>query len=79
MYIAKGQRQITLRRQNFDLAKCFTTLFTHCKFKPLIFTTPSENDFSTNPHTNAWGRKFELAIKRSTVNLRSLFEQICRP
>ena len=25
--------------------------------------------------TNAWGRKFELAVKRSKVNLRSSFER----
>ena len=31
--------------------------------------------FQHFPHTNAWGRKFDLAVKRSKVNLRSPFEQ----
>ena len=31
--------------------------------------------FQHFPHTNAWGRKFDLAVKMSKVNLRSSFEQ----
>ena len=31
--------------------------------------------FQHFPHTNVWERKFDLAVKRSKVNLRSLFEQ----
>ena len=31
--------------------------------------------FQHFPYTNAWGRKFDLAVKRSKVNLWSSFEQ----
>ena len=38
-YIAQGQGQITLRRQNFNCKKSFITLIIHCKFLPLAFNT----------------------------------------
>ena len=31
--------------------------------------------FQHFPHTNAWGCKFDLALKRSKVNIWSSFEQ----
>ena len=32
-------------------------------------------NFQYFPHTNAWGRKFDLAVKRSKVNLGPSVEQ----
>ena len=76
MYIAQGQRQITLEDKILIVTGGFATLIIHCKFQALVFNTFCETEFSIFfTHTNAYRRKFDYAVQRSNVNLGSSFEQ----
>ena len=73
----KGPRSPPL--QNFDSSYSFITLIIHCKFHQLVFIIHWENDFLTFFPYKCMGHKFFLAVKRSKVNLRTLFEKLSRP
>ena len=73
----KGPRSPPL--QNVDSSYCFITLIKHCNFQQLVFIIHWENDFSTFSSYKCMGYKFGLAVKRSKVNLQTLFEKLSRP
>ena len=69
----------SLPLQNFDSSYSFITLITHYKFQQLVFIFHWENRFSTFSPYKCMGHKFVLAVKRSKVNLRTLFGKLSRP
>ena len=64
--------------QNVDSSYSLITLIIHCKFQQLVFIIHWENDFSTSSPYKYMGHKFVLAVKRSKVNLQTLFEKVSR-
>ena len=71
VYIALGKEHVN-PGGNFDFNwKDFATLIIIIKFQPLVFNKLWETEFSIFFTYICIGREFDLAVKRSTVNLGS--------
>ena len=83
VYSLRTKDPHSLPLQKFDSSYSFITLITHCMFQQLVFIFHWENDFSTFSPYKCMGHQFDLAVKKSKVNLRtfgklsrlSVFEQ----
>ena len=75
MYIVQEQGQITPRVKNFVVTKCWLLWSYIVSFSNWSLTHFEKLNFQYLPHTNAQGHTFDLAMKRSNVNLGLSFEQ----